>query len=113
MKETNLTTIQEAAIDQIDMYGSQLLDYFTKDEAVDILVLIYLTNDKMTGLAQQFIGNMSIVSSPDRVAILFQGHHSFYKTDGLICEYESLADDMLAIGTIVNAAISRWEYQTG
>lgn len=111
MKETNLTTIQEAAIAQIVMYGSQLLDYFTMEEAVDILVLIYITNDQMKGFAQDFVGNMSIVSSTWRVGIIFQDHHSFYKSDRQICEYESLADDMLAIGTIINAAISRWEHQ--
>lgn len=113
MKETNLNLIQEAAIAQIDMYGSKLLDYFTKEEAVDVLVLIYITNDQMKGFAQDFVGNMSIVSSPWRIGIIFQGHHSFYKADGPICEYENLADDMLAIGTIIDAAISRWEYQAG
>lgn len=111
MKETNLTTIQNAAIDELTANGSALFDYLTQQEVVDVFVMIYLTNDQLCGHGMDYVGNLSIVTSRQRIAIIFLGHHSFYKHDGAICQYDNLEEDMHEINIVMDAALARWEEQ--
>ena len=113
MKETNLNEIKAAASDALATIGSELLDFLTIEEAINCLVMIYLTNDICAGFGQDYENNPSIVSSRHRIAIIYQGHHSFYKCDFPICEYEDLVDDMDSIITVLDAALARWQVQCG
>lgn len=111
MKETDLTVIQNAAIDELSANGSELLDYLTSQEVVDVFVMIYLTNDQTSGHGIDFVGNLSIIASTQRIAIIFLGHHSFYKHVGPLCEYDNIGEDMHVINTVMDAALARWEEQ--
>ena len=111
MKETNLTVIQNAAIDELTANGSALFDYLTQQEVVDMFVMIYLTNDQLCGHGFDYVGNLSIVTSRQRVAIIFLGHHSFYKHNGAICDYEDIGEDMHEINMVMDAALYRWQEQ--
>lgn len=110
-KVTNLNVIKEAATQTIENYGSELLEYLTMEEAVTCFTLIYVTNDITTGFGQDFTGNISVISSPTRISIIFLGHHSFYKVHECICLYEDLEEDMDAIRITMDAALARWEEQ--
>ena len=107
-KVTDLNTIRGFAIQCLEDSGSELLDFLTMDDAANCLTMIYVTNDITTGFAQDYENNVSIVSSPTRVAVIYQGHHSFYKQQGNICQYEAIEDDMEAIRVTIDAALARW-----
>lgn len=111
MKETDLTVIQNAAIDELSANGSELLDYLTSQEVVNVFVMIYLTNDQTSGHGIDFVGNLSIVASTQRIAIIFLGHHSFYKYVGPLCEYDDIEVDMHVINMVMDAALERWSEQ--
>ena len=111
MKETDLTVIQNAAIDELSANGSELMEYLTSQEIVDVFTMIYLTNDQLSGHGIDFVGNMSIVASTQRIAIIFLGHHSFYKHVGPLCEYDDIEVDMHVINMVMDAALERWSDQ--
>ena len=111
MKETDLTVIQNAAIDELSANGSELLSYLTSQEVVDVFTMIYLTNDQLSGHGIDFVGNLSIVASTQRIAIIFLGHHSFYKHVGPLCEYDDIEVDMHVINMVMDAALERWSDQ--
>ena len=111
MKETDLTVIQNAAIDELSANGSELMDYLTSQEIVDVFTMIYLTNDQLSGHGIDFVGNLSIVASTQRIAIIFLGHHSFYKHVGPLCEYDDIEIDMHVINMVMDAALERWRDQ--
>ena len=109
MKQTDLNEIQAEAREMIAQFGSGLLDFLTLEEAVNCLVMIYVTNDVTAGFAQDYTNNISVISSPHRVAIIYQGHHSFYKSQPTLCGYEDLEEDLNYVRICVDAALSRWE----
>lgn len=111
MKVTDWNEIRTAAAKELNDNGSEILEYLNIDEAADCLSMIYLTNDRMAGFAQDYLGNLSVISSPTRIAIIFLGHHSYYKHDVNICEYEDIEDDMREINMVLNAALLRWNDQ--
>lgn len=109
MKVTDLNEIKTAATAELNEHGSELLEYLTLDEAANAMTIIYVTNDQMSGHGQDYLGNLSIVSSPTRIAIIFLGHHSYYKTDGNMCDYHDIAEDMAVIRCAIDAALLRWQ----
>ena len=109
MKVTDLNEIKAAAAEELAQFGSEILEYLQLDEAANCFTTIYVTNNTASGVGQDFLGNLSIVSSPTRIAVIFLGHHSYYKHDGQICDYNDLADDMHEINLCINAALLRWQ----
>lgn len=108
-KITDLNLVQAFARECINDNGSQLLEFLTMDEAVNCFTMIYMTNDLMNGFAQDYENNISVISSPKRIAIIYQAHHSFYVVHGGICEYNAIEDDMNMIRVAMDAALDRWE----
>lgn len=111
MKVTDMSTVQAAATVRLENDGGTILDFLNIDDAAICLTMIYMTNDITNGFGQDYQNNISVVSSPTRIAILGFGRHSFYKVDGKICQYESLMDDLREINVVLDAAIARWETQ--
>lgn len=111
MKETDLTVIQNAAVDELSANGSELLNYLTSQEIVDLFTMIYLTNDQTSGHGVDYIGNLSIIASTQRIAIIFLGHHSFYKHPEPLCDYNDVEEDMHVINMVMDAAVERWSEQ--
>lgn len=111
MKVTDLNQIQAVAAAYIEENGSELLSYLTLEETTNVFVMIYATNDQQCGHGMDFIGNLSIIASRQRIAIIFLGHHSFYKIDSALCAYEDIEDDMGTIGICIDAALERWRDQ--
>lgn len=109
MKVTDLNEIRDAVARNLAVNGSTLLDYLTLEEAVICMTMIYVTNDELTGFGQDFANNPTIISSPHRIAIIYQNRQSFYKVEGDICGYEDLDEDIDAIRVTMDAALARWE----
>lgn len=110
-KVTDLNEIKAEVITNLSEHGSTLLDYLTLGEAVNCITMIYITNDEVAGFGQDYLNNPSIISSPTRIAIIYQGHMSFYQVDCPICDYEDLAEDIEFIRVTLDAAFARWEAQ--
>lgn len=110
-KLTDLNEIHAFAAETIDDNGSELLEFLTREEAIDCFTMIYVTNDRTTGFAQDYANNISVLSSPSRIGIIWQGHHSYYKVGGQICLYNAIEDDMNEIRVAMDAALMRWEEQ--
>ena len=113
MKLTDLNEIRAFAAETIADNGSELLEFLTREEAIDCFTMIYVTNDRIIGFAQDYENNISVLSSPTRIGIIWQGHHSYYKVSGRICLYNSIEDDMNEIRVAMDAALMRWEEQNG
>lgn len=110
-KVTDLNEIRAMATENLAQHGTVLTEYFTIEEATTIMTMIYITNDITAGFGQDYLNNPSIVSSPTRIAVIYQGHMSFYQVDCPICDYEDLMDDLDYIRVTLDAAFSRWEAQ--
>ena len=110
-KLTDLNLIRDFARQEIEENGSELLEFLTMEDAANCLTMIYVTNDRTTGFAQDYENNISVLSSPTRIGIIWQGHHSYYKVGGKICLYNAIEDDMNEIRVAMDAALMRWEEQ--
>lgn len=111
MKVADLNEIRAVAAEELAQHGGRILDYLTIGESTDLLTMIYVTNDRAAGFTVDYLGNLSVISSPTRIAINFLNHHSFYKHDGTICLYNDLDDDIHEINIVLDAALDRWEEQ--
>lgn len=109
MKVTDLGQIQQMATDIIAENGSALLDFLTLQEAINVLVTIYVTNDQCSGVGQDFDNNLSIVSSLHRVGIIFQRHVGIYVSETSLCGYDDLSVDISYINMCIDAAIAKWD----
>lgn len=112
MKVTDYNVVLAAANNKLDKDTCLILDYLTIDEAAQCMTTIYLWADYMDSLTMNFTGNISVIASPYRIAILYLNHQSFYKDDTPICLYEDLAEDMDEIVLRMDAALERWQEQT-
>lgn len=111
MKVRDLNEIAAEASRVLSQAEYKIDDYLSHDESVELVTMIYITNDSTAGHGIDYVGNISVVASTQRIAIIFLGHHSFYKHDGAICEYEDLTEDVEEILMCLDAALSRWEEQ--
>ena len=111
MKLTDLNLIRDFARRELEENGSALLDFLTMEDTTNCMTMIYVTNNITTGFAQDYENNISVLSSPTRIGIIWQGHHSYYKVDGKICLYNAIEDDMNEIRIVMDAALMRWEEQ--
>lgn len=110
-KLTDLNEIRAFAAETIADFGSELLEFLSKEDAENCFVMIYVTNNLTTGFAQDYANNITVLSSPTRIGIIWQGHHSYYKVGGRICLYDAIEDDMNEIRIAIDAALMRWEAQ--
>lgn len=108
-KITDYSEIKNIAARILTQMDSSLLDYLMLEDAAQCVAIIYLTNDITSGFGQDYLDNISVISSPWRISIIFQGKQSFYKSDTNICQYNDLEDDLTQIITVADAAIARWE----
>lgn len=110
-KVTDLNEIKAMAAQNLAMHETVLTEYFSLEEASSIMTMIYITNDITASFGQDYLNNPSIVSSPTRITIIYQGHMSFYQVDCPICDYLDLMEDLDFIRVTLDAAFARWEAQ--
>lgn len=112
MKVTDYNVVVAAATNKLEKDTCLILDYLTIDEAAQCMTMIYLCSDLMDAITMDYTGNISVIASPYRIAIIYLKHQSFYKGDTPICLYEDLAEDMDEIALRMDAALERWQEQT-
>lgn len=111
MKVTDYNVVLTEATKKLKKDTSLILDYLTIDEAAQCMTMIYLCSDVMDAITMDYKGNISVIASPYRIAILYLKHQSFYKGDTPICQYVDLRDDMNEIVLRLDAALERWQEQ--
>lgn len=112
MKVTDYNVVLAAATNKLEKDTCLILDYLTIDEAAQCMTMIYLCSDLMLAITMDYTGNISVIASPYRIAILYLLHQSFYKSETPICLYEELEDDINEIALRLEAALKQWEEQT-
>lgn len=112
MKVIDYNVVLAAATNKLEKDTCLILDYLTIDEAAQCMTMIYLCSDLMDAITMDYTGNISVIASPYRIAILYLKHQSFYKGETPICLYEDLTEDMEEIALRMNAALERWQEQT-
>ena len=111
MKVTNYNVVLAEATKRLDQGDCLILDYLTTDEAAQCMTMIYLFSDLTDAITIDYTGNISVIASSYRIAVIYLKHQSFYKGDTPICQYVDLADDMNEIVLRLDAALERWEDQ--
>ena len=109
---TDYNAVVTAAETRLKQGDCLILDYLTIDEAAQCMTMIYLCTDVMDAITMDWTGNISVIASPYRIAILYLKHQSFYKGDTPICQYEDITDDMNEIVLRMDAALERWQEET-
>jgi hypothetical protein len=111
MKCTDYNVVLAVAIKKLEQGDCLILDYLTIEEAAQCMTMIYLCSDLMDAITMDYTGNISVIASPYRIAVLYLKHQSFYKGDTPICQYVDLADDINEIVLRLDGALERWEEQ--
>ena len=112
MKVTDYNVVLAEATKRLEQGDYLILDYLTTDEAAQCMTMIYLCSDLMDAITMDYTGNISVIASQYRIAVLYLKHQSFYKGDTPICQYVNLAEDINEIVLRLDAALERWEEQS-
>ena len=112
MKVTDLNEVAAEVRTQLENEGSLLLDYVSKEVAVSMTTNIYVMSDQTKGFGQDIPDTISVISSQTRISTIFEGHSSFYKESGAICEYNDLSEDVSQIILVLDTAIQRTRNNT-
>lgn len=110
MKITDWNEVELAARSYIAEYGAQLTDYVTEEDEVRIMTIIYLTNDVNQAVGQNFPNKFSVVSSRQRISVIYDVASSSYKASEQICGYDYILDDMESISVVLGAALERMQH---
>lgn len=84
-----------------------ITDYMTEDHAVIVVANIYLMNDLCKGFGQDIDNSVSVISSRQRISVIYGGQCGMFKYDEELCIYESLQDDISVILMVLQAAFDR------
>lgn len=117
-KVTNFQTIADVIYHELAMNDYDIETLIGTDCTVWCVMGIYLNNDKTSGYGQDFKSittyvnsnlnvNLSIISSRNRVSVIFDGQMSYYTDNVDLCGYESLEEDIQAILLWIQTAIDR------
>lgn len=118
MKETDFNEIyNEISTQETDIH-TQLIERLGTYKTKLAIMAIYLTNDLCSGYGQDFKLDeyadgssrklyLSVISSANKISVILDGVHSYYKMDDNICAYESLTDDISTIILCLNTAFNR------
>lgn len=109
MKVTDYNEVWQEVETQLQVTEWSILNYVSLDVATMLVVNMYLTGDILKGLSQGIPNSISVISSDDRISVIVDGCASFYKSDGPMCQYEDLSDDIEQILMILDAALVRME----
>lgn len=110
MKESDVAKVVAEVTTQIEQTEWSVLQYLTKQQATLAVSCIYMMGDYTKGYGQDFISDLSIISSPKRISVIHGRYSSFYDNGDAICWYDDLAMDINQILICLQAAIERMEY---
>ena len=86
-----------------------IMDYCEMDDAATLITNIYMMGQTVRGFGQDLQNGFSVISSPDRILVIYDGCASYYKNDEPMVLYEDLTVDLTCILNTIQAAIERME----
>lgn len=106
-KINDINQVQSYAYDVLDELDYTIVEMCGRDVAALLVTNIYMMSDLTSGFGQDIIANISVISSPKRMTVIFDGQMSFYQESEPICGYEDIETDMMSICNAIQAAIER------
>lgn len=99
---------------QIEERDYTIVDWCGVAVTTLIVANIYMTNDFMRGFGQDYKDvEISVISSPTRIAVIWAGSHTFIKCEPSVCVYEDLSEDIESILMCIQACLDEIESREG
>lgn len=106
-KVTDYSEILTQVTAQLSDQEWSITDYMTQDNAAIVVANIYLMNDLCAGFGQDIDNSVSVISSRQRISVIYGGRCGMFKHHENLCLYESLSDDVSVILMVLQAAFDR------
>lgn len=87
-----------------------ITDFMPEDNAAIVVANIYLMNDLCAGFGQDIDNSVSVISSRQKISVIYGGRCGMFKHHEDLCIYESLSDDVSVILMVLQAAFERMTY---
>ena len=106
-KIVNYAAVAAEIARQLALTDYDIQEYLGEDLTVLAVLNIYMTNDVCQGFGQDFHNGWSIITSRQRVSMIYGKKASNYKNDEAICLYDNLSDDIHEILMLIQVVIVR------
>lgn len=106
-KVTNYSEILSQVTTQLSDQEWSITDFMPEDNAAIVVANIYLMNDLCAGFGQDIDNSVSVISSRQRISVIYGGRCGMFKHHENLCLYESLSDDISVILMVLQAAFDR------
>ena len=106
-KVTNYNEIIAEVTTQLAEQEWTITEYMTQDNAAIVVANIYMMNDLCVGFGQDIDNSVSVISSRQRISVIYGGRCGMFKHHENLCFYESLSDDISVILMVMQAAFDR------
>lgn len=108
-KITNYAIVQAEIARQLALTNYDVVEYLGEDLTVLAALNIYMTNDVCQGFGQDFHNGWSIITSRQRITLIYGRKASNYKNEEAICQYGDLSDDVHEILMLIQTVIDRMD----
>ena len=106
-KVTDYSEILSEVTTQLSDQEWSIFDFMPEDNAAIVVANIYLMNDLCAGFGQDINNSVSVISSRQRISVIYGGRCGMFKHHENLCLYESLSDDISVILMVLQAAFDR------
>lgn len=108
-KIVDYAAVQAEIARQLALTDYDIQEYLGEDLTVLAVLNIYMTNDVCQGFGQDFHNGWSIITSKERISLIYGKKASNYKNDSAICQYDDLSDDVHEILMLIQTVIDRMD----
>lgn len=109
MKETNLETIKDVAVDLIIDLLPLAVDYVSTGKLAQILTNAYVANDTSKVVTDHVANSMTIIYTKHSVSVIFKNKATRYKTKVPLCRYYDLQEDIINLLSCLDFCMERIE----
>lgn len=117
-KIDNLTLLQIEIGSKLDAAEWSIVEILGREVAILVVMAIYTTNNLCSGYGQDFAPQernedsvftekLSIISSPTRISVIYNGEMSYYQDRFDICGYDDLGEDLDTILNYIQTCFDR------
>lgn len=107
MKETNLETIKDVAVDLIIDLQPLALNYMSSDKLAQILTNAYVSSDTSQEVTNHVANSMTIIYTQLGVSVILDDKATRYKTSIPLCRYYDLEEDIINLLSCLDFCIER------
>lgn len=109
MKETNLETVKNVAVDLIVDLQPLALNYMDADKLAQIITNAYVGNDTSKEVTDHVANSMTIIYTQLGVSVILDDKATRYKTSIPLCRYYDLNEDIINLLSCLDFCIERIE----